>query len=243
MIFVNSMGDLFHESVPFAWIAKVFYAMAICYWHTFQVLTKRPERMREFFEWIERRKCGMWWGTFGVRDAGVFIKWPLPNVWLGVTVEAPEYLHRVVSLLDCPAAVRFVSAEPLLAGLDFTRIDIPTSGPGSNTPCAPPSWRRIDSLGGFEGTVDHKGHCVGNGGARRLDWVIVGCETGAGARINERTAALEQQIVHQCARAHVACFVKKWPVLTGGGRWTWSREKDILPAWAVRQYPKGVKSV
>lgn len=93
-IFVNSMSDLFQESVPVDFIARVWAVMERAPWHTFQILTKRPERMRS------------------VLSAGSF--WILPNVWLGVSVENSDYLHRLDDLRRTPAAVRFVSFEPLL---------------------------------------------------------------------------------------------------------------------------------
>lgn len=100
MIFVCSMGDLFHESVPFEHVAAVWGVMAACPEHTFQVLTKRPERMAEF---LARRVGG---------------KWPLPNVWLGTTTEDQRRAdERIPHLLRCPAAVYFVSGEPLLSSL------------------------------------------------------------------------------------------------------------------------------
>src|SRR5580765_5779189 len=95
LIFVNSMSDLFHKDVPDAFIAQVFDVMAKCPQHTFQVLTKRAERLARL---------------------APKLNWP-QNVWMGVSVESPEFLWRVDYLRRVPAAVRFVSAEPLLASL------------------------------------------------------------------------------------------------------------------------------
>jgi protein gp37 len=94
MVFVNSMSDLFHERVPDDYIRRVFDVMAEAERHTFQVLTKRPDRMAE------------WTQTFQPE--------PLPNVWLGTSIESWRFSHRADQLRRAPAAVRFISAEPLL---------------------------------------------------------------------------------------------------------------------------------
>jgi protein gp37 len=106
MIFVNSMSDLFHEDVPFIFIDAVFSVMSDIDHHIYQVLTKRPQRMLEFFKWKS--------DEFG-------IPWqPKPNVWLGVSVEDQKAAdERIPLLLQVPAAVRFLSCEPLLALLTF----------------------------------------------------------------------------------------------------------------------------
>lgn len=104
MIFVNSMSDLFHEGIPVEYIQRVFAVMQEAEQHVFQILTKRPERMVEL--------------------AGE-LPWP-ENVWMGVTIENRRFVHRADRLREVPAAVRFVSAEPLLGpleGLDLTGID------------------------------------------------------------------------------------------------------------------------
>jgi protein gp37 len=101
MIFVNSMSDLFHVDVPDSYIATVFDVMARCPQHTFQVLTKRAIRL----ERLSRR-----------------LPWP-HNVWMGVSVESPDYVWRIDSLRQVSAAVRFVSAEPLLARLPSLNLD------------------------------------------------------------------------------------------------------------------------
>ena len=104
IIFVCSMGDLFHESVPFEWILEVWFIMKKCPQHTFQILTKRPERMHEFLcEWAPNP----------------FME-PLPNVWLGVTAENQQQADkRIPILFEIPAAKRFVSCEPLLSRISF----------------------------------------------------------------------------------------------------------------------------
>ena len=94
-IFVNSMSDLFHEDIPKGFVAEVFEVMRQAEWHTFQVLTKRAERLR---------------------DLSCELPWP-SNVWMGVSVESPDYVWRIKELTKVPAAVRFLSVEPLLASI------------------------------------------------------------------------------------------------------------------------------
>lgn len=119
--FVNSMSDLFHEGLKWSDIERVFDVMQEAHWHTFQVLTKRAENMRQFAE------------NWAAHHDG-----PLPNVWLGVSVEDRERLERIERLRRAPAAVRFVSFEPLLEDLgliDLKGIDLAIwggeSGPGA----------------------------------------------------------------------------------------------------------------
>jgi protein gp37 len=126
VVFVCNTSDLFHPAVPFEFIAAVFGVMAACPQHTFLTLTKRADRMREFFDWWAGRKPGMiLTGETGalVLDCQI----PRDNVWLGVTVEnQPRANERVPILLQTPATHRWVSAEPLLGGVDlegaFTRL-------------------------------------------------------------------------------------------------------------------------
>ena len=128
-VFVNSMSDLFHEEVPFDFFDAVFGVMAATPHITYQVLTKRAGRMCRFFHGLGRQgnvvaRVAM--EGHGIRPDCFPEDWPLPNVWLGVTVEHPDYLDRLDLLRATPAAVRFVSAEPLLADLgeiDLTGID------------------------------------------------------------------------------------------------------------------------
>ena len=125
MIFVNSMSDLFHEGVPVAFIRRVFRVMKDCRQHTFQVLTKRSERLRKLADDLE---------------------WP-SNVWMGVSVESNEYTYRIDDLRCTPAAVKFLSLEPLVGDvgiLDLSRIDWAIaggeSGPGARS--MDPAWVR-----------------------------------------------------------------------------------------------------
>lgn len=220
-IFVGSMTDLFCPSVPFEFLAKVFYQISICYWHTFQILTKRPERVLDFYAWIREQKKGFWWEEFAVLaahlpmdrgeaiaepyltyhanakkhyysgipepvkklgDAGIFVPWPPPNLWLGVTAEnQKEADKRIPILLQIPAAKRFVSVEPMLE-----QIDIPL-----------PHNRKYHEL---------NGPCT----CPKPDWCIIGCESGP----KRRPCNIEwvRDLVNQCKAAGVAPFVKQVPI-------------------------------
>jgi protein gp37 len=193
-IFVCSVGDLFHESVPDEFIDKVFGVMALCPQHTFQVLTKRPGRMLEYFKHGARTEfininaefeSGL--DRFVSVDPQVY-RWPftLPNIWLGVTAENQAMAdERVPLLLHTPAAMRFVSVEPMLGPIDLSVIKTPDGdGPSSEL-----LW-------------------IGEGAG--IDWVIVGGETGPGARPMQLEWA--RAIVQQCKAAGVPCHVKQLPV-------------------------------
>jgi protein gp37 len=206
MIFVNSMSDLFHEDVPDEWIDKVFAVMALCPQHTFQMLTKRAERMRNYmFRKDERgRHCGM---TYAALIAATrrhdtppldLRTWPLPNVWLGVSAEDQTRAdERIPHLLETPAAVRFVSAEPLLGP-----IDLETIAHGGNL---------INALSPAIG-MPRDGHDSHIWFSREpgtiLDWIIVGGESGNGARPMHPDWA--RSIRDQCQAAGVPFFFKQW---------------------------------
>lgn len=204
MVFVNSMSDLFHEDVPFEFIAAVFGVMAACPRHTFQVLTKRPDRALEF--------CGFRWAT-GARYEGAgyreacnrdarrhvgdampydgALAWPLKNVWLGVSIATQADADKnIPTLLKCPAAVRFVSAEPLVEAVAL--------GDALHT------WRtRANTAANVLNPSNPLPHEI----TPALDWVIVGGESGPGARPCD--VAWIRSIVEQCATAEVPCFVKQ----------------------------------
>jgi protein gp37 len=210
-VFVNSMSDLFHPSLPFPEIAAVFGVMAATPRHTFQVLTKRPERAREFFNWLIqleraelsclsvatriRYRIGGHARTYSGRLDALHPErgpedWPLPNVWLGVSVEDQATAdERIPLLLECPAALHFVSYEPALGPVDFTPflhdsdcLEFKSVGPRELCICSEPR-------------EDH------------LDWVIVGGESGNSARPFDVQWA--RSTVEQCRAAGVACFVKQ----------------------------------
>jgi protein gp37 len=205
-VFVNSMSDLFHDDVPDDFIARVFAVMAATPAHTYQVLTKRHGRMRSLLssghfaddvqeevfssldlhddaiDWIQRRE------------------WPSSNVWLGVSAEDQKRADlRIPHLLSTPAAVRFVSAEPLIGPL---RLD--------------PLWA----------------HGTWGPG---LDWVIVGGESGRGARPMD--PAWAQDIVADCRDLRIAPFVKQLGSAYGPHK---GGDMDTWPAdLSVREFPGG----
>lgn len=152
-VFVNSMTDLFHENAPFEWVDRIFAVMALCPRHTFIVLTKRADRMREYVTTKRReRVIGHAWEMLGhfpkyVHDGILRRSWPLPNLILGVSVGRREFLSRLDHLRETPAAVRMVSFEPLLEDLgpiDLTGIGWAVVG-GESGPCSRPmhsDWAR-----------------------------------------------------------------------------------------------------
>ncbi len=192
-VFVNSMSDLFHEALPDEVIDRVFAVMALAPRHTFQILTKRPFRMAQYVTPMRRQR---------IEEAGERIQpsrppahwhyvsdwsarlstWPLPNVWLGVSCENQEAADaRIPLLLQTPAAVRFVSAEPLLGPVDFS------------------SWVWMKTFLAADGS--------GRIPTDELSWVIVGGESGPGARPCD--VAWVRGIVKQCQAAAVPVFVKQ----------------------------------
>jgi protein gp37 len=174
MVFVNSMSDLFQPDVPDDYVIAVARVMQLANWHTYQVLTKRAERMRQML-------------NGKLRDAAL-----LTHIWWGVSVEdRPHGLPRIADLQSTPARVRFLSVEPLLEDLG-----------------------EIDLFG--------------------IHWVIVGGESGPGARPMEKEWV--ESILKQCKRTEVPFFFKQW----GGrqksknGRHLNGRTYDELPTLALR---------
>lgn len=221
-VFANSMSDLFHDDVPDAFIDRVFAVMAIAQHHTFQILTKRADRMRAYMRQVElalkhptetfplwRSEAELILSDRHDTTTEVTSAWPLPNVWLGVSVENQKYAdERIPHLLNTPAAVRFISAEPLLGPV---QLHIPTRVYGDARPdgsfgcdhCC--NGDRCDDA--THRDRRHCPYCRGTGSARKLDWVIVGGESGPGARPFDIKWA--RSIIKQCADADVACFVKQ----------------------------------
>lgn len=226
--FVNSMSDLFHQDVPFDFIDRVFAVMALCPQHTFQVLTKRPERMAEWAnsELVQHRiakardgitvarkiaelkeiRSKMKTGGVGVSatqirniasrqqwatEAG--IAWPLPNCWLGTSIEDQTAAdERIPHLLRVPAAVRFLSVEPLLGLVELSQ------------------W------------------IVG----KKCNWVIVGGESGPGAR--PMHPAWARSLRDQCVAAGVPFFFKQG----SSANWKDFKNFDGFPDdLKVRQFP------
>lgn len=199
-VFVNSLSDLFHTDVPDAFIAQVFAVMALAPQHTFQLLTKRHARMRsllssiDFANTFHRAVCDA--ADWDVRQPAAAVDCalaligdtslsPLPNAHLGVSVEDQHWADiRIPALLDTPAAVRWISAEPLLGPVTFR-------------------WAKWQMLGREPGAVtDHLD------GLRGLDWVVVGGESGPGARPMHPQWA--RDLRDQCAGADVPFLFKQW---------------------------------
>lgn len=214
MIFANSMTDLFAGFVPDEWIDREFAVMALAEDHTFQVLTKRADRMRQWAndpstpDRVEKAMDELapeHWCKRELQDVG---GWPLRNVWLGVSCERQQEAdERIPDLLETPAAVRFVSAEPLLGPISFERI---------------PNQHGWGSA--LEPSEIHGG--TGQAVAVRpgLDWVIVGGESGRSARPMHFDWA--RSIVGQCKAAGVSVFVKQM------GKTARSNRHDAVPAAA-----------
>lgn len=200
-IFVCPRADLFHDLVPDAFLDQVFAVMALCPQHSFQCLTKRPKRMRDYMLGVQDRARAQK-AMFSVdlhnplhclgvlRDDYQGARaWPLPNVWLGVTAENQDAANeRLPLLMQTPAAVRWVSCEPLLGPVDLMQIE----HPNYNMPA--------DMLTG----CDSRAPCD----AGTLDWVVVGGESGPNARPMHPLWA--QDLRDQCGEAETPFFFKQW---------------------------------
>jgi len=188
-IFVNSMSDLFHENVRDETIDRLFAVMALAPQHTFQILTKRPERMRDYLR-NKARQDSIGQAAYdyyeelfsGAPDCGEgfrYLHWPLPNVWLGVSVEDQRSANeRIPLLLQTPAAVRWLSIEPLLDKVDLYEA-FPALG------CSNDERSLSD-----------------------IHWIVVGGESGAGARPMHPDWA--RRLRDQCVAAGVPFFFKQW---------------------------------
>ena len=191
-IFVNSMSDLFHEGVPVEYIAAVFGVMAAASQHTFQVLTKRPERAVEFFKWAEGNNhshpeaiCLHYSRAYTAAPANGAYRWPLPNVWFGVSVEDQATADaRIPLMLQCPAAVRWVSYEPALGPVDFAALGY-----------------RGHRLNAMDRTAGGRLNAV------TIDWIVVGGESGSKARSFD--PAWASNVIGQCRKFGAAPFVKQ----------------------------------
>jgi protein gp37 len=185
-IFVNSMSDLFHPSVPDGFITAVWWIMGSSFFlhglrHRYQILTKRAERLPVWLDrwthdraklWLEMKQITGWPTQFDFMDGPKY--WPvaLPNIWLGISAEdQPTADKRIPVLLQTPAAVRWISAEPLLGPIDFNHIEHAESGAA-------------------------------------VDWVVVGGESGPRAR--PMHPAWARSIRDQCQAAGVPFFFKQW---------------------------------
>lgn len=232
MIFVNSMSDLFHPAVPDDFIDSVFGVMWACLYgrneqdgHIFQVLTKRADRMRDYFR-TDRREA---WARSSVHHGGGIDPdgiWdqtmnhdgPHPRIWLGVSVEDQAAAdERIPLLLDTPASVHWISAEPLLGPVDLLAT------PAGDILC-------------------RCGSCMEMTPDTRLDWVVVGGESGPKARPMRQDWA--RSLRDQCAAAGVPFLFKQWgewfPTSIGQGGsqlGAWNGD-DFMPGWGDIKNPE-----
>lgn len=206
MIFVNSMSDLFHEDVPDEWIDRIVAVMLRCPQHIFQILTKRSQRMMQYVKSLPNRddqiveiarKDGA--TLMECKDIGARIRAGMDSInwiWLGVSVEDQKHADaRIPDLLATPAAVRFLSCEPLLGQLDIERITLRRDGQKPNAL----SKKLGDYCQPLHGNFTD---------SPKIDWVIVGGESGKGARPIHPDWA--RTIRDQCAEANVPFFFKQW---------------------------------
>ncbi len=221
--FVNSMSDLFHENVPDEWIDRVFAVMALCPQHTFQVLTKRAERMRVYCSapGVARRVHELAADMAVDLELPIVLiapgidpelappgpriflgKWPLVNVWKGTSAEDQRRAdERIPDLLMTPAAVRFVSAEPLLGPIDFRKISWVDAGVHYHVDALRTDGKRGAAWWMAE-YPDHKPMPF-----TEINWIIVGGESGRDARPMHPDWA--RAIRDQCSAAGVAFFFKQ----------------------------------
>jgi protein gp37 len=205
-----SLSDLFFTNRPDYDINRVLAVIALTPHHTYQILTKYAARMQDHMAHLARsvepleraaRDLGYTFNHNGIP----LLQWPIPNLWLGVSVENQQYAdERIPLLLRTPAAKRFVSYEPALDAVDFTHLYGRITMNGSVDVC-------VDALRGKYTAAWHGRKSdpllSPNADCQKLDWLIVGGESGPGARPFDITWA--RQTVEQCMAANVACFVKQ----------------------------------
>ena len=207
-IFVNSMSDIFHENLSFEHIAAIFAVMLLCKRHTFQVLTKRSKRMKEWFAWAGRLTMPelIGYAYWALKDhpeeletlkradknLGAYT-WPLPNVWIGVSCENQEAAdERIPDLIACPAVVRFLSCEPLIGQLILQGDSISDAG-----------------------GIHSRKYLRGVTGDQRIHWVIAGCESGPGMRPCDHRWL--RMLREQCLAAGTKYFLKQATGAQEGG--------------------------
>ncbi|MES5824852.1 phage Gp37/Gp68 family protein [Streptomyces sp. RG80] len=246
-VFLDSMSDLFHTDIPDAYIAQAFAVMALTPQHTYQILTKRHGRMKallsspSFWHLVADQGrehftgCQEDWLAVGAMLGGK----PLPNMWLGVSVEDQKWADlRIPALLETPAAVRFLSCEPLLGPVDLKRAVIPMGSERGH---------------GLTASYVHADGCC----QRRfhgIDWVIAGGESGPKAR--PMHPQWLRELRDQCRWADVSFFLKQWGehapedhghdrgrliLLDTQGR-CWDQEEALAPHDTVRMRRVGKKS-
>ena len=245
-VFVNSMSDLFHAKVTDEFIAKTFAVMALTPQHTYQILSKRHGRMRsllggsDFEKLVDRALLTMPVASDPKRTGRSWPLpkpgWPLPNVHLGVSVEDQKRADlRIPALIDTPAAVRFLSMEPLIGPVDLCGPLVPGRGRPRLT-----YW--LDGRPGFGDPVP-----TGTGiemrpltTGPRLDWVIIGGESGPGAR--PMNPAWATQIVQECQHSNVPVFVKQlgavWARENSASDTKGGKPADWPEALRVREFPE-----
>jgi protein gp37 len=236
LVFVNSMSDLFHAKVPDRFLAQVFAVMHDAEQHTFQILTKRHGRMRSllnsdrFHDLVVGELAALRapWQNYQNPN----LRWPLPNVWLGVSVEDQQRAElRIPALLDTPAAVRFLSCEPLLAAVDLSKWLLYV---------CPQCFRRApwtDGLSIAAGDHTDEYWCQACGAEVTLEsceppplhWVIAGGESGVGARSVDPEWI--RKVRDQCVAGGVPFLFKQWGGRTpkAGGRVLDGRTWDEFP--------------
>jgi len=215
-IFVNSMSDLFHDGVSDQVIDRIFAVMALCPHHIFQILTKRPQRMREhLYRAFARHLISIAGYELGLaaRDDIVMkgVGWPLPNVWLGVSIEDQTSADaRIPHLLSTPAAIRFASYEPALGPVDWHRISYREEGQIFELDAlSDEAWASQPLAQCFSaGERFHRAPAIG----AALDLIIMGGESGRNARPMHPDWA--RQTRDQCAAAGTAFFFKQWGAYT-----------------------------
>ncbi|MDQ0792039.1 DUF5131 family protein [Streptomyces sp. B1I3] len=241
-VFVNSMSDLFHAKVTDDFIARVFAVMSLTPQHTYQLLTKRHARMRSLLSsahfrtacekaeaelvsdsttpglprYKREQYATQWWSNFAK---------PLPNVWLGVSVENQKYADlRIPALLDTPAAVRFLSCEPLLGPVSLKQA-VRTMG--------------SEHGHGLTASFVHANGCCDNR-LHGIDWVIAGGESGAGARPLQE--AWVNELVSDAGGAGTAVFVKQlgsvWARENNASDTKGGKPDDWPVELRVREYPQ-----
>lgn len=196
-VFVNSLSDLFHDDVPFEYVDRVFAVIEQSPDHTFQVLTKRPERMRDYF--ASRTKSPT--DNSALKSADPVLYLDVPQLWLGVSIENARFSWRADVLREIPAAVRFISAEPLLGSL-YPHLGA-GSRSGASSDSRAESQAALNGPGGSPTSRPERGHVrpyaesmdaalerarLHDAGGRAplnlegIAWVIAGAESGPGAR-------------------------------------------------------------